>query len=214
VSPEIGAGVMSLRDAQPAVFGVVLVGGKSVRMGRDKRTLGLGGSTFAEQAVAAMKRRLECVVLAGSGSIPKPLAELQQLADAAGVAGPLAGVLAAMRWASAVAWVVAACDMPEISSDSIDWLLGQRRQGVWAVLPTSSEGQVEPLLSIYEPQALSLLEEQAAAGRWGLRHLVGHERVRCPTPPAELMAAWADVNTPQELKETANRLYDGVCRAQ
>ncbi len=207
------AGTGALREVPQDVSGVVLVGGQSVRMGRDKRTLGIGGSTFTERAVSAMRRHLKCVVLAGSGSIPKSLAEMPRLADVPGVAGPLAGVLAAMKWAPAAAWVVAACDMPEISGDAINWLLDQRRPDVWAVLPTSDAGHVEPLLAIYEPQARQVLERRAAAGRWGLRHLAEDPGVRCPSPPARLRAAWVNVNTPQELKETAKRLYDGACRA-
>jgi molybdopterin-guanine dinucleotide biosynthesis protein A len=183
-------------------------------MGRDKRTLGLGGSSFTERAVSAMRQHLTCVVLAGSGAVPKSLAEMPQLADAPGVAGPLAGVLAAMRWAPAAAWVVAACDMPEISGDAVKWLLDQRRPGVWAVLPSSDAGHVEPLLAVYEPQARTVLERRAAAGKWGLCHLAEHSGVRCPTPPARLRAAWVNVNTPQELKETAKRLYDGARRGQ
>jgi molybdopterin-guanine dinucleotide biosynthesis protein A len=213
VSSKTGAGDSSRCEVLSNVSGAVLVGGKSVRMGRDKQAMGFGGATFTERAVAAMRQHVECVVLIGSGSVPTPLAEMLQLPDVPHVAGPMAGVLAAMRRDPAAAWMVAACDMPEISGDAILWLLSQRGEDVLAVMPRSREGRVEPLLAVYEPWARPLLEERAAAGRWGLRHLAGDPRVRCPKPPAELMAAWSDVNTPQELKETAKRLYHGACRA-
>jgi len=78
----MGVGDGSPRGASTVIYGAVLVGGKSARMGRAKQRLGFGGSTFSERAVSAMRRHLELVVLAGSGSVPKPLAGLLQLPDA------------------------------------------------------------------------------------------------------------------------------------
>jgi molybdopterin-guanine dinucleotide biosynthesis protein A len=164
-----------------------------------KQLLSHGGVPLAAVAVEAMRPHVMQVVLAGSGPVPNELGDLHRLPDPPGVSGPLAGVLAAMRWAPESAWVVAACDMPRISRDAVRWLIHQRRPGTWAVLPRSSEGRVEPLLAIYEPQARPLLEDQAAAGLWGLRRLAENDRVACPTPPAELAGAWVNVNTPEEM---------------
>jgi molybdopterin-guanine dinucleotide biosynthesis protein A len=188
-----------MRLENGGVFGVVLVGGTSRRMRTPKQLLSHGGVPLAAHAVEAMRPHVEQVVLAGSGPVPDQLRDLQQLRDPPGVAGPLAGVLAAMRWAPESAWVVAACDMPRISGEAVRWLLEQRRSGTWAVLPRSGEDRIEPLLAVYEPQSRSLLEAQAAAGRWGPRHLAENDRVVCPTPPAELAGAWTNVNTLEEM---------------
>ena len=111
----------------------------------------------------------------------------------------MAGLLSVMRWAPDATWVVAACDMPRVNSEAVAWLIGQRRPGAWAVMPSLRHGRVEPLLAVYEPQARPLLEAQAACSRWGPRHLAANDRVICPTPPAELSAAWENVNTPEEM---------------
>ena len=89
--------------------------------------------------------------------------------------------------------------MPRVSSEAVDWLIGQRRPGVWAVMPRFRDGRVEPLLAVYEPQARPLLEAQAACGRWGPRHLAANDHVICPAPPSELIGAWENVNTPEEM---------------
>lgn len=184
----------------PVVNGVVLVGESSRRMGRPKQLLVHNGMTFSERAVAAMKNHVDQVVLSGSGQLPEAIEDLLRLADPPGVAGPLAGVLAAMRWAPGAAWVVAACDMPRISEAAVRWLLDQRRPGTWSILPRSREGRVETLLAVYEPQVRSLLEAQAAGGRWGLKHLAEDDRVVCPTPPVELADCWINVNTPEDVE--------------
>ncbi len=93
------------------------------------------------------------------------------------------------------AWVVAACDMPRVSAKAVRWLIGRRRLGGYAVLPCVREGCVEPLLAVYEPPVLPVLEELVAAGTWGLRRLAGIGGVDCPIPPPDLWAAWESVNT-------------------
>jgi molybdopterin-guanine dinucleotide biosynthesis protein A len=187
------------RSAEDDILGVVLVGGASRRMSTPKQLLSHRGAQLAARAVEAMRPHVEQVVLAGSGPVPDELEDLHRLHDPPDVAGPLAGVLAAMRWAPESAWVVAACDMPRISREAVRWLIHQRRPGTWGVLPRSGEGRVEPLLAVYEPHARSSLEGQASAGRWGLRHLAENPWIRCPKPPAELAAAWVNVNTPDEM---------------
>jgi glutamate dehydrogenase (NADP+)/cyclic pyranopterin phosphate synthase/molybdopterin-guanine dinucleotide biosynthesis protein A len=184
------------------IRGVVLMGGKSRRMGRPKQTLEHGAKTLSEIAVDAVRAEVSQVVIAGSAAVPDSLRDVKKLPDPPGISGPLAGILAAMRWSPDSAWVVAACDMPRVSDKAISWLLAQRRPGRWAVLPRSRAGQVEALLAVYEPMARPLLEAQVAAGRWGPRHLAENGRVSCPQVPPELEAAWMDVNTQAELRKS------------
>jgi len=184
------------------IRGVVLVGGSSRRMGIPKQLLRYGGLTMAERAVEAIRPHVEQVVLAGSGPVPDGLRDIHRLPDPPGIAGPIAGLLAAMRWAPESAWVVAACDMPRISGETVRWLLEQRRPGTWAVLPRPDSGRIEALLAVYETQSRPLLEAQVAAGRWAPRHLAENDRVVCPTPPTELAGAWTNVNTPEEMLDS------------
>jgi molybdopterin-guanine dinucleotide biosynthesis protein A len=188
---------------QRVLNAVVLVGGGSRRMGRPKQKLRLSGATLVEIAVAAVGGLVDRVVVAGGGELPESLDGLERLADAPGVQGPLGGILAAMRWAPESAWLVAACDMPRIRRDAVAWLLSQRGPEVWAVLPKLVTSRVEPLLAVYEPQLLTVLERRAAAGRFGLQDLAGSAHVVCPRPPENLHDAWLNVNTMEEFERSA-----------
>jgi molybdopterin-guanine dinucleotide biosynthesis protein MobB len=157
----------------------VLVGGASRRMGRPKESLVVDG-------------------------MPLLTPELPRLPDAPALRGPLAGILAAMRWAPAT-WTIAACDLPRVREAAVDWLLAQRRPGTWAVLPRVG-GEVQPLLAVYEPQALPLLEAIAADGAPAPSRLVGRPHVATPEPPAELADCWRGVNTPEELAALRRRV--------
>ncbi len=122
-----------------------------------------------------------------------------RLPDIPGVRGPLAGILAALRW-DPVTWVIASCDLPRLRAEAVEWLLAQRRPGRWAVMPRVG-GIAQPLLAVYEPQALSMLEAIAAAGAPGPSRLEGQPHVATPEPPPELADCWRGVNTPEELAE-------------
>ena len=182
------------------VLGGILVGGTSTRMGQPKQLLPHRGATLLETVVAAVAPAVRRVVLLGGGALPAGCGELPRLADAPGLEGPLGGILAALRWAPGHAWLIAACDLPDVSTPGAHWLLGRRAPGVWAVLPDLGRG-VEPLLALYEPQARGPLEALAAAGGRAPRLLAGHAKARVVAPPAELSSCWRNVNTPEDFNQ-------------
>ena len=180
------------------VYGGVLVGGAGTRIGHPKQLLPHRKGTFLEAVVAAIDAVLPHVVLLGGGAIPAACEQLPRLADAPGLAGPIAGMLAALRWAPGHAWLFAACDLPMLSPDAVRWLVGQRRPGRWAVLPDCGKG-VEPLLALYEPQVRGPLQRLAGNPEAGPRLLERHPKVQVLAPPAELRTCWRNINTPADL---------------
>jgi molybdopterin-guanine dinucleotide biosynthesis protein A len=152
------------------LYGGLLIGGASSRMGRPKQLIQFEGTTLAENAVRALgvglspdngqsgQLAMEKIVLLGAGPVPEGLGSLNRLPDAPGLAGPVAGLITAHRWAPEAAWVAAACDHPTLAPEHVSWLKSQRRPGVWAVIPRQSDGQPCPTLALYEPQALERLE--------------------------------------------------------
>ncbi len=184
--------------AERPLYGGLLVGGASRRMGQPKQLLTYQGSTLAEIAAAALAPHVGEVLLLGSGEVAPSLVHLRRLPDPPGVVGPLAGLLAAHRWAPEAAWLVAACDLPRVGPEAVAWLKGARRPGRWAVVPSHGRG-VEPLLAVYEPQALAWLEGEAAAGRLAPRAVARHSKVDTSAPPDGLVVAWINVNTPEAL---------------
>jgi molybdopterin-guanine dinucleotide biosynthesis protein MobB len=183
--------------ARPRLAGVLL-GGGSARMGRTKHLLEHGGATFVERVVAAASPHAAEVVLLGSGEVPRSLAASRRLPDPPGLDGPIAGLLAALRWAPAATWVVLASDLPLLDAEAVAWLLSCRRPGVRAVLPLDAAGRPEPLFAAWEPQARPLLERIAAAGG-GPVAAAGEPGVATPPAPAAIARLLRNVNTPDEL---------------
>ncbi len=185
---------------QTPVWGCVLIGGKSRRMGRPKHLLEQNGITWIERIVETLQQKVQQVVISGPGALPESLSHLPRIADAPGLAGPLAGILGALRRKPQFSWLVSACDLPDIHSGALEWLLAQREPGVWATLPDlDGDGRVEPLLAYYNYRCRHHLEAFAATGSLRISGLVGKYGVKTPQPPAYLQQAWRNVNTPEDI---------------
>ncbi len=185
-----------------ATWGCVLIGGRSRRMGFPKHLIRENGRTWLETSVARLQGAVEQVVLAGGGAVPASLAGLPALPDVPGLAGPMAGILAVMRWQPAVSWLVVACDQPDIRPGALQWLLGRHVPGTWAVLPDlEGRGRLEPLLALYDFRCRHHLEALAAAGELRISRLAGRHGIRTPRPPEALHGSWRNVNTPGELRD-------------
>ncbi len=188
-------------SADRPLFGGILIGGESRRMGSPKHILNIGGRSMLSTVAAVLRLRTERIVVLGRGDIPNDAGPLDQLGDAPGSGeGPLAGLLTAFRWAPRACWVVGACDMPCISVEALSWLVDQRRPGCWAVIPRDAEGRVQPTLALYEPQASTLIDTLVSRGLRSPRALAQWPEVRTPTIPDALSGAWINVNTPEELE--------------
>ena len=160
------------------------------------------GITWLERTVALLRPLVDGLVLSGRGDVPEGLHDLIRLPDIPNVAGPLSGILAALRRYPSVSWLLVACDMPDIREEAVRWLLSRRRPGVWGVVPRLQEGgHVEPLLALYDFRCAALFEDLASAGCLRIGAVAENPRIETPLVPEELRSSWRNVNTPEDLKE-------------
>jgi len=182
------------------VFGAVLIGGASRRMGRPKHRMRAGGRSWLRRTLEVLGAVCAETVVVGAGGLPADVPpEVFRLPDVPGVRGPAAGVLAAMRWAPMVSWVPAACDLPALSAEAVAWLLATRRPGRWASLPRlPGSTRCEPLPAHYDLRCRWVLERQVCRGNLSLSALARHPKVAVPTVPPYLARAWRGANRPSE----------------
>ena len=134
-----------------------------------------------------MKRRSST----GRGNSGSPS---RRLADRPRVGGPLGGLLACFDAEPEATWIVCACDLPRLRSETVGWLLDQRLVGDLAVWPRAN-GRLHPLTAIYCPAAGALLEARAASGELSLHPFAKTPGLRVVEAPAEFTADFTNVNT-------------------
>lgn len=184
------------------VHACILIGGKSRRMGQPKHLLKYTeGVSWIENQVAVLTEKVEKVVIVGSGELPNGLSNMDRLIDVPNVAGPMAGMLAALRWQPDASWLVVACDMPNIKADAIDWLLAQRRPGMTVVQPVLKENApVEPLFACYEIQARAIIEMMVRRSEYSPSRMGACCSRFSPVVPDGLRSCWGNINSQADMK--------------
>jgi molybdopterin-guanine dinucleotide biosynthesis protein A len=188
--------------------GLVLAGGRSTRMGRDKAAVEYSGRLQLERAFALLEPLVaRCFVSVRDDQRTDPLrARYPQIVDAApGPEGPAAGILSALRSQPQSAWLVVACDLPLLDAGTLQHLIARRDPNRMATCFRSSHDDLpEPLCAIYEPASLAALEQFVAGGRVCPRKfLVQSATLVLDQPRAE---ALDNVNTPAELDAARGRM--------
>lgn len=186
----------------PDCTALILAGGESKRMGRDKAGIDLNGRTLLEHVTAAMRQMFPKVVV----SVRQPRAEtaLPQVCDDPAHTGPLAGLAAGLERVD-TPWVFAvACDMPFVTPALIESLAAQR-EGHQAVVPVVG-GHPQPLAAFYARDAAAELHAllKDAGAKHSLRALLGRLKVRYVDEDALLAAdpqldSFFDLDTPEDL---------------
>lgn len=169
-------------------------------MGTDKAMLPFGGVTLLEcTARMALSSGLPTLVAGRARPDGWPLPEVDFVPDAAPGRGPLGGLQAALRHA-AMPILAIACDMPLLTPDALRWLCAQAAAGAGAHgLAIRSNGQWEPLFSVYTPQCLPLIESRLAAGRLSLHGLIESGDFARADAPGWIASQLINVNTPEDL---------------
>ncbi|KAL4997467.1 MobA-like NTP transferase domain-containing protein [Aspergillus recurvatus] len=119
--------------------------------------------------------------------------------------GPASGLLAAHAYDRSATWLVVACDYPFFSVSAVRQLCREMAGPVTCF--ENSDGIYEPLLGIWTPSALSLLEENVKKGILGPKSIVVKSKGRTVRPQNE---NWLfNMNTPAEYDQ-AKEMSEGI----
>jgi molybdopterin-guanine dinucleotide biosynthesis protein A len=179
--------------------GLVLTGGRSSRMQADKAALAYGTRPQLAEAYELLARHVNKAWVSVSGEqAGEPLrAGFPQIADGASGQGPIAGIIAAQAKIPDAAWLVLACDLPQLDDATLAELVARRDpQRVATAFRSRHDGLPEPLCAIYEPASRAAILAQVAEGRHCPRKfLMTHDaRIIDPVTPTALDNA----NTPED----------------
>jgi molybdenum cofactor guanylyltransferase len=186
-------------EAPAALYGLVLAGGRSKRMQRDKAALPYDGRVQLERAVELLEPRVaRAFISVREDQAADPVrSRFAQIHDTAEGSGPIAGIVAAQARHPEVGWLVLACDLPYLDAATLDHLVRSRRRDRQATAYRSShDGLPEPLCAIYEPDSRAAILAYVASGRECPRKFLLQADVELldPLDPRAL----DNVNTPKE----------------
>jgi molybdopterin-guanine dinucleotide biosynthesis protein A len=190
---------MNLTAAPPPIRGLILAGGSSSRMHRDKAALRYGGQHQLDRAfdLASLHVSPVFVSVRASQTGDPTRAQRPMIVDSFPGEGPIVGIRSALAADPRVAWLVVACDLPFLSETALSQLLRERDPAAVATAFRSThDGLPEPLCAIWEPHAAAALSSyQDGGGQCPRKFLMRHgARLLDAKDPRAL----DNVNTPEE----------------
>jgi molybdopterin-guanine dinucleotide biosynthesis protein A len=196
--------------------GVILAGGASRRMGRDKLLLSLNRRPVLERLMAAIEPLTDRVRLIGRDVVPAwpgwNEGRLTARADIFPGLGPLAGIHTALATAESPVILVVACDLPFVTTAFLRGLLERLTPEADAVVPSPASGPI-PVCAVYRTSALAEAESRLRRRELAARDFVDALRARFVSGE-ELERLDPDgrcllnLNTPADF-ETALRIAEG-----
>jgi molybdenum cofactor guanylyltransferase len=144
---------------------VVLAGGRSTRMGRDKASLPFGHETLLQRVVRVLADCVaEVVVVARPGQdLPEMPRDVRLAHDEVEDRGPLGGLAPGLRASRAEAVFATACDAPFVDPRVVELLFA--RLGVADVSVAEAQGFTHPLCAVYRTRIAPQIDGLVAAER-------------------------------------------------
>lgn len=193
--------------------GVILAGGASSRMGRDKLSLTVDGIPLVRRVENALSTHCDELLVAGVAERLPAIPQARPVPDLRpGRQGPLAGIEAGLAAARNPRVFVVAGDLPLLPRDLVGYFLSLlSREPASAVVPRY--GGLHPLCAAYDREVCSTVSAALDAGERsvsrflrglrGVRYVDEAELMRFGDPAVFLM----NVNSPEDLERA--RAYGG-----
>ena len=184
----------------PPLYGLVLAGGKSQRMGKDKGQINYHGKPQRVFMADILNEICDETFLSVRSSKKETPTDYPFLEDTFYDLGPFGAIASAFRHQPNAAWLVIACDLPLLDLETLDFLVKNRNPSAIATAFNSPVNEFpEPLISIWEPSSYPILLQFLAQGFSCPRKVLINSDVNLVDAPAgqKLM----NVNRPEELAE-------------
>ncbi len=184
------------------LWGLVLAGGLSTRMGTDKGLIAWHGKPQREYLLDLFRQiGLPACLSIRPDQLNQALPTDCLIPDAHGPIGPAGALRSAMDAYPGRAWLVVACDLPLVTADFLHWLI-QHRDPERLFTGCATSFGPEPLAAIWEPAARGCLTRQVDAGDYSLRKVLEDQLVKIVSPPDPTLLL--NANSPED--------YTAICR--
>jgi molybdopterin-guanine dinucleotide biosynthesis protein A len=191
-----------LRSAAAPLYGLVLGGGRSERMGTDKAALAYHGQPQTRRGLELLAPfcAQAFVSCRAEQSHEPAFAGLPQIHDTFLGLGPMGGILSALRAHPGAAFLVIACDLPFLDAATLEALAkGRDPLRAATAFAGPQDGLPEPLCAIYEPRAYARALQLVGQGVDCPRKFILNSSSVLLTPPD--LRALRNVNDPGGYRE-------------
>ena len=186
------------------VTGVLLAGGKSRRMGEDKRNLLVGEQTLLERGLDVLRSIFHEVLVVIAQDSPPLDINARVVRDLVSDCGSLGGVYTGLKQATTPHIFAVACDMPFLDQTVITQFTSRRATA--DIVMARLAARLHPMHALYGKGCLTVMRQMILARQLKIQELVAHRSLRVQyITEADLFTidpSWRsfhNVNTPEDL---------------
>jgi len=156
---------------------IVLAGGDSSPMGRDKSLLTVHGLPMIQHVVEQLAPHFSEVIVSANEPLQYKFLNLPVVPDIAPDSAPLVGIFSCLLASSKDTNAVVACDIPEVNVPLLRRMIALS-EGCDAVIPTRGEGIFEPLFAVYNKSIIPAMRCVLARRSRKISDVYEHAQVR------------------------------------
>jgi molybdopterin-guanine dinucleotide biosynthesis protein A len=193
------------------VTGILLAGGKSRRMGEDKRDLVVGEQTLLERGLGVIRSIFQEVLVVIAQDSPPLGVDAKVVRDLLPDCGSLGGLYTGLMQATTPWIFVVACDMPFLDQAVIAQFTSRRATA--DIVMAKLDARLHPMHALYGKRCLPVLEQMIQARQLKIQEIVSQSSLRVQyVTEAELLTidpswrSFQNVNTPSDLEAARSLL--------
>jgi molybdopterin-guanine dinucleotide biosynthesis protein A len=193
------------------VTGVLLAGGKSLRMGQDKRYLIVGEQTLLERGLGVLRSMFHEILVVIAQDSPPLKIDARVVGDLVSDCGSLGGIYTGLTQATTPYIFAVACDMPFLNQAVIAQFTDRRDTA--DIVMARLAARLHPMHALYSKKCLPAMEQMIAARQLKIQGLLSHSSLRVQyITEADLLSidpSWRsfhNVNTPADLEAACSLL--------
>lgn len=182
---------------------VILAGGQSRRMGRDKSQLKIDGVRFLDKLAEELRGFGELIISVDDKK-RHPQVCYPMVDDRYPGCGPMSGLFSALWECTSDALIVVPCDVPLFSQRIAKGLCAALEKETDAVIVQTKDGRIHPLCGIYRKRCIKEIERCLNSQNYKIQNMLKGLRIKLYEAGEE---SWrlANVNTPEEFERLFGR---------
>lgn len=182
--------------------GIILAGGKSLRMGQDKALLPVGKQLLIEEVLTRLKIHSEKVIVIANQIKEFSFLGVPVFPDIVPGQGPLGGIYTGLVKSETFHNLIVACDMPFISAELLRYLAN--RIDAYDITIARYKNRFQPLCAFYSKNCIQAIKQQLQQGNLKIRDVFKQLRVNVITEDEidQLKLneqAFTNINTPEDI---------------
>ena len=183
-------------DKEFNITGVVLAGGQSSRMGKEKSVLLFKEQELIQYSLNALKPYCSTILISSNKEIHNSFS-YTTISDFHHQIGPIAGIYSALKNSETDFVMVLPCDSPMVKPEFVKYLISQIKNDTKAIVPQYAS-HLEPLFAIYHKSVLGTIEEQINKEDYKLVNLL--KKINAQLVEVQDCSCFVNINTPEDYK--------------